>query len=106
MSIRQFRESEWEQGVEEAIVYAVTTTPWGGGSVSPVVTVKQGGGAGAPLEDVTDDVTTGSASGVGDTVTTPVISGLTAGKTYRLEVKWTTSGGQLVEAYGFIKATE
>ena len=97
---RKFIEDRWEQGVDEEIAYAVDTTPWGGGSGSPAVVVKL---AGAP---VTETVTEGSASGDGDVVTTPVIKNLTAGNTYRLEVKWTNSEGQVVEAYGFIDAKE
>lgn len=99
-SIREFRESPWEQGIDEQIAYRVTTTPWGGGSSSPAVTVTLNG------EDVTDAVTEGNASGDGDTITTPVIQGLTAGNTYRLEVRWTTTDGRVLEAYGYIKATE
>ena len=99
-ALRKFIEATWEQGVDEAIAYSVTTTPWGGGSSSPSMIVKENG------QDVTTDVSSGSASGNGDTITLPVISGLTAGKKYRLEVKWTNSGGQVVEAYGIIVAKE
>lgn len=98
--IRQFVESTWEQGEDEAIVYSVVTTPWGGGSGSPAVVVKQAG------EDVTEAVSEGSAGGEGDVITTPTIKDLEAGKTYRLEVRWTNSEGQVVEAYGFIEAKE
>lgn len=97
---REFVESPWEQGEDEEVTYSVTTTPWGGGSGSPAVTVKQGG------DDVTAGVTSGSATGNADTVTTPKILNLTAGLTYRLEVKWTSSSGQVLEAYGFIEAKE
>ena len=97
---RKFVEGRWEQGVDERIAYSVTTTPWGGGSGSPAVVVKLAG------DDVTENVVEGSASGDGDVVTTPVIKGLAAGLTYRLEVKWTNSEGQVVEAYGFIDAKE
>lgn len=99
-SIRAFRESPWEQGEDEAIAYTVDTTPWGGGSGSPAVVVKLGG------NDVTGEKTDGAASGNGDTVTTPVIRNLVAGEKYRVEVTWTTSGGQVVEAYGYIDGKE
>ena len=96
MSVREFRESPWEQGADEARDYTLDTAPWGGSPSSPVVTVYDADG-----EDVSEYVLTGSASVSGDTITTPVVGGLAAGREYRLEIMFTVEG-RVEEAYGYI----
>ena len=87
---------KYYQGNDEAIIYSVTTTSWGSNPTS--VVVKAYDVTGGIRTDVTDTVLSGSASTVGDVITLPAVTGLTAGKGYRIEVKF-TSGGNTFEPY-------
>lgn len=84
---RRITESPLYQGEDEQIAYTLTTTPWVSSPTSPVITVKDADG-----DDVTTDVTSGSASASGDVITTPLVLDLTAGAQYRLEIQFTVSG--------------
>ena len=96
MSVREFRESPWEQGADEKRDYVLDTSPWGGSPSSPTVAVYDEG-----YDDVSEQTLVGSASVSGDTITTPVVKGLGAGRTYRLEIKFVVDG-RTEEAYGHI----
>lgn len=87
---RRITESPLYQGEDERIAYTLTATPWGSSPSSPAVVVKDAAG-----DDVTSDVTSGSASVSDDVITTPVILDLTAEAQYRLEIKFTVSGNVL-----------
>jgi len=96
--IRQWKEDK-DQGVDERIIYTLDTLPWGGNPSAVVVEVKEGGVV------VTNTVVTGAASVDTHTITLPVIHSLAAGKRYRVETKWTSSGNTF-ECYGFINADQ
>lgn len=96
MSVREFRESPWEQGADEERDYVLDTSPWGGSPSAPVVKIFDEG-----YDDVSATMLAGSASVSGDTITTPVVKGLGAGRTYRLEIKFVVDG-RTEEAYGHI----
>ena len=90
---REVIESPMPQGVDEEIVYTLTTTPWGSSPTS----------ISAKVYDVTDgartDVTstvmpTNSPSAVGDVIALSPLKALTDGKAYRVEVKFTCSGNK------------
>ena len=101
MTVREIIESPQPQGVDEEIVYTLTTTPWGSSpSASAVAVFDVTDGS---REDVTGDVMTGSPSEAGDVVTLPTLKDLTAGKKYRVEIQF-TSGGNIFEAFGIILA--
>lgn len=100
---RQVKEKEIFQGVDESVAYAITTTPWGSSPSSPVVAVYDVSDRGRM--DVTASVTTGSVSITGDVITLPLIHGLTAGKIYRVEVKFVI-GSSTLEAWFSIKAED
>ncbi len=102
MTIREIIESPQPQGVDEEIVYTLTTTPWGSDpSASAVVVFDVTDGA---REDVTTTVMpAGSPSESGDVVTLPTLEALTASKKYRVEIQF-TSGGNVFEAFGIILA--
>lgn len=89
-TIREIKESPIYQGEDEQIAYTLTTTPFGSSPSSPVVTIKDADG-----EDVTSDYASGSASALGDVITTPTILDLVAKTQYRLEIKFTSSGNVL-----------
>lgn len=92
MVSRAIIEDVQKQGVDEEIVYTITTTPWGSSPTSPSAVVKD-------LSDDSDVTSTvmpaGSASAAGDVITLPVLKSLTAGSRYRVEVKFTVSGNVL-----------
>jgi hypothetical protein len=97
MSIREIKESPWEQGVEESRPYILDTSPWGGSPSSPVVKLYYD----SDLTDVSLTNLSGSASIAGDNITTPVVTGLAEDILYRLEIKFVTNG-RTEECYGFI----
>jgi len=92
---RHVKENQLLQGADEELAYSLTTTPWGSspGTVSFVVKDMTAGGT-----DVTATVAPGTASVSGDIITLPKIKALTAGKLYRVEVKFTCSGN-IFEAF-------
>ena len=102
---RRFIESPLEQGVNEEIAYPITVpTTWGTSDFSSITCSLYED----PSGDNTDRSSTmlsGSASSSGQVITTKTVEGLTAGYDYRLVVKFTTSEGNIVEAWGIIRAT-
>ena len=92
------------QGVDEQIIYSLTTTNWGS---NPTATVS------VKAYDVTDDYTdvsgtvlSGSASVSDDVITLPKVKSLTLGHLYRIEVQFTITGvGTPFEAYIQIEGT-
>lgn len=94
---RECVESPLVQGTDEQIVYQLTTTPWGASPSSITVKLydKTAG------TDVSSTCLSGSASAVGDVITTPVVKSLVADHKYRLEIKFTTVGN-IMEAYTII----
>ena len=97
---REITQGVQMQGVDEEIVYTVTTTPWGSSPTSLSVVVKS---VIAGFVDVTSTVMpSGSPSVVGDIVTLPTLKSLTENVLYRLELKF-TSGGSIFEAFAFVK---
>jgi hypothetical protein len=103
MTIRQVRESPITQGADESVAYALTTTPWGSSPGTVSAKIYSIDNATGEFTDVTTTNMTGSASAAGDVITLPVISGLTAGTRYRVEVKFTCAGNVL-ETYAIIEA--
>jgi len=98
-SNRRIRESPIHQGEDEQLAYTLTIpTSWGADPSSPVVTIKDVDG-----EDVTSDYTSGSASASGAVITTPTILDLVDKVQYRLEVRFTVSGGNVEEAWGDLR---
>lgn len=96
MISREVVQGKQLMGIDEKIAYKLTTTPWASSPASPVVVVKD---VLAEYTDVTTAVMpSGSPSIVGDVITLPILQALTAGKVYRVEVKF-TSGGNTFEAY-------
>lgn len=103
MSTREVKQSPLSQGVDEEIVYRLTTTAWGSSPTDPSVEVKD-------LHDGGSDVTstvmpTGSPSVSGDAITLPELKSLTKNTQYRVEVKFTLSG-RIREAFFIVVATE
>jgi hypothetical protein len=93
---REIVESPFKQGPEEEIHYTHTTTPWGSNPSGVSVKIYDSNGV-----DQSATLLSGSASVVGDVITTPAVIGLTLGQKYRLEIKYTCSGN-VFEAYGTI----
>jgi len=92
---RQVKEQDIVQGIDEEIVYTLTTTPWGS---SPIGVSAKAYDLSAPYTDVSATVLSGSPSVSGDVITLPILKSLTEGKRYRIEVKF-TAGGNIFEAW-------
>lgn len=97
---RSVVEGQLVQGVDEAIAYTLTTTPWGSSPGSVVVKAYDMTTGGT---DVTTTKLTGSASASGDVITLPRLAGLVEGHLYRIEVKFVCSGNTF-EAYIQVRA--
>lgn len=99
---REIIESPFSQGVDEKIVYTLTTTPWGSSPGSVIVVVKD-----VTDGDVTDVTTTvmptNSPTVNGDVITLSPLKSLTVNRTYRVEVKFTCAGN-IFETYAIINA--
>ena len=100
MSIREIVEGIQYQGTDEQIAYKITTTPWG--STPTSISVK------AYDESIGEDVTTtvyptNSPSAAGDVITLSLLKALTLDHTYRIEVKFTDSSGNIQEPYFRVK---
>lgn len=89
------------QGNDEQIIYSITTTSWG--STPTSVSYKVYDVTGGDRSDVTSTTMTGSATVVGDIITLPALKSLTASKTYRVEVTF-TSGGNVFEPYFIVNS--
>lgn len=96
---REVAEGLQVQGPNETITWAVDVENWSDSPTSPDVTVYD---LNAASEDVTDDVTEGSASVDGTTITLPQISGLTNGHLYRIDVSF-TSGADTEELFMLLR---
>lgn len=95
MSKLEVVEGAQQQSADEEIIYALTTTNWG--STPSSVSVK------AFQEPANTDVTTtvfptNTPTVSGDIITLSPLKALTKGKTYRIEIKF-TSGSNIFEAY-------
>lgn len=101
---RRFKEGPWEQGADEAIAYTLTVpTTWGTSDFSSIA-CKLYEDPNGDNTDRSSTMLTGSASSSGQVITTQTVTGLTESYDYRLEVKFTTSEGNTVEAWGLIRA--
>lgn len=88
-------QGRFTQGVDEQIVYQITTTKWGSNPASVVAVVKD---ATDGLVDVTSTVMPGSPTVSGDVISLPKILSLTQGHIYRVEVSF-VSGNNTFEAW-------
>ena len=96
MTTRAVTESPLHQGEDEQIVYTLTTTPWGTTPTSVAVVVKDL--TNANLAVTSTVMPTNSPTVNGDVITLSPLKLLTAGHTYRVEVKF-TAGGNVYEAH-------
>lgn len=102
MSKREVKESPFEQGVDETIAYKITVpTSWGTATLSSLSSKLYQDPDGVNT-DVTATKMTGTTTASGQVITTPAISGLADGEVYRLETKFTSSEGDILECYAII----
>ena len=93
---REIAEGIVSQGVDEEIVYTLTTTPWGSSPATVSIKVYD---VTLGYTDVTSTVMpTGSITASGDVLTFPKLKALTARHLYRIEPKF-TAGGNVWEPY-------
>jgi hypothetical protein len=88
------------QGEDERIAYKITTTPWAPAPTSPEVVVKD---VRDNYADVSGTTLSGTPSIFEDVITLPVLHSLTAGKLYRVEVKFTVDNNDF-EPYFYVLA--
>ena len=101
---REFKESPFYQGSDEQIAYVLTVpTSWGTATFASLSSVLYEDPDGDNT-DVTATSLSGSTTASSQVITTPVVKSLTAGTKYRLEVKWTSSESNVLEAYAIIFA--
>ena len=100
MTARAIREGRQLQGVDEKIVYSITTTPWGSSPTSVTVVAKD---MSASAQDVSATVLSGSPAVIGDVITLPKVQSLTAEHLYRIEIKF-ICGNNTFECYFEIQA--
>ena len=91
---RQTKERDIVQGIEEEVVYTLTTTPWGSTPIGVSVKAYDM----SDYSDVSATVLSGSPSVSGDVITLPILESLTAGGMYRIEIQF-TAGGNVFEAW-------
>lgn len=99
---REIVESPVRQGEDETIAYTITTTPWGAGTMVANSTT---------LYDITErtwadkssTMLSGSNSSTSTTFTSKQVTGLTPGRTYRLEFNFDIDSDTF-EAYMIIEA--
>ena len=102
--IREFKESPFYQGADEEIAYVPTVpTSWGTATFTSLSSVLYEDPDGTNT-DVSDTKLSGSTAASSQVITTPLVKSLTAGTKYRLEVKWTSSESNVLEAYAIIFA--
>lgn len=99
---REVTEGRQVQGVDEEIKYTITTTNWGSTPTDVACVVKD-------MTDGNADVTStvmpdGSISVSGNIITLKSLKSLTEGKRYRVEVKFTTSDGNVWEPFFYVTA--
>lgn len=85
---RQVVEGFLYQGVDEVLIYSLTTTNWASSPTSPVVKAYD---ITDSHSDVSSTVLEGSPSVSGDVITLPKVKSLTEGHRYRIEVQFTIS---------------
>ena len=101
---REFKESPFYQGEDEQLAHKVTVpTSWGTATLTSLSSVLYEDPDGDNT-DVTSTSLSGSTTASSQVITTPVVKSLTAGTKYRLEVKWTSSESNVLEAYAIIFA--
>lgn len=103
---REIKEGQQVQGIEEEITYTLTVdATWGTPSGTPTVkaySYNQETGAYTDMTSTVMPVGTGSISG--QVVTLPELKSLTENTLYRVEIKFTTSEGDIKEAYAWVWA--
>lgn len=99
---REIKEGRQAQGIEEEITYTLTVpATWGTPTGTP--TVKGYSYADETYTDVTTTIfPAGSPSISGQVITLPECKAMTEGTVYRVEVKFSTSEGDVKEAYAWI----
>ena len=101
---REFKESPFYQGEDESPAYKVTVpTSWGTATFTSLSSALYEDPDGDDT-DRTSTMLSGSTTASSQVITTPQVTGLTKGLKYRLEVKFTTSESNPLEAYAIIFA--
>lgn len=103
---REIKEGKQEQGIEEEITYTLTVpASWGTPTGTPTVKGYSVNEITNAYTDVTSTVfPVGAASVLAQEITLPELKALTENILYRVEIKFETSQGDILEAYAWIQA--
>ena len=96
MTIRSVVQGIQRQGIDESVIYNVTTTPWGSSPTTCSMGVWER--VTGVWTNCTTATTTGALSTFGDVITLPQILSLNEGHTYRVITEFIT-GGQSLSCY-------
>ena len=101
---REIKESPFDQGADEQVAYVITVpTSWGTATLASLASVLYEDPDGTN-SDVTSTMMSGATTASDQVITTGLVKSLTAGTKYRLEVKFTSSEGNVLEPFAFIFA--
>lgn len=95
MASREVAEGTVGQGVDEIIAYTIDVSNWGNLHASPNITVVVWDDTGTNVTSIV--MPSGTPSAVGNVITLPPLKLLTANTSYRVEVKFTESGNNVLE---------
>lgn len=99
MTARQTVPGQFYQGVDEELSYTIDVANWNASPQAASVVVKMN------TTDVSTSVLRSATSNPtisGSAITTPCLIDLTAGCSYRVEVKFTDSDARIWETYFFV----
>ena len=98
---REILDGTQPQGVNESVKYSVDTAPWGGTPTTVSHDIFDEEDFDTSLKS---SLMSGTPTVTSDVITLPALSGLTDGIIYRVTVKFTITGGSILESYFRVKA--
>ena len=99
---RLIQESPLYQGADEQVNYSLTSTPWGSTPTSVVAKIYLiDSGTYTDYSTTCFGATTSTVTG--DVISLPTVQNIVSGNRYRMEVKFTDSGGNIWEPYVIIE---
>lgn len=100
MASREVEQGSQRQGEDERIAYTITTTNWGSSPLTDISVVAKDTSDDSDVTSTVFPVNSPSENG-SDVISISLMRAITAGTTYRVEVKF-TSGGSIFEAHFFV----
>jgi len=102
-NIREVIQGTMFQGADEALIYTITTTPWGS---TPTSISAAAFDEYADLAVTATVFPTNTPTATGDVISLSPLKALTVNHSYRIEVKFTDSGANIWEPKFLVKCVE